>query len=253
LLNLKWGLIAGLTAFLVSITLGFVNGVHFSNLILRALLFLVIFCVFGMGIKVLADHLAPELFQNGRNDGLEDTLSETHASSRVNITVDDSSGYAIPGMNVNSRNPEEVGNIEDLVMGIFKPPSRALDQNEEYGYNDKEGGLHNSSIRDSFGFQDAASLAENRAGNRPASAAPYFSSNLGDDPVGLGGGLLDFDAMASIFSSGSKGDSGQGQSQTYEAGESLRKPQSKKPEQLKGDFSPQELAKGISTVLSKEK
>jgi hypothetical protein len=252
LLNLKWGLIAGLTAFIVSITLGLVNGVHFPNLILRAFLFLVVFCVFGLGIRVLTAHFAPELFDNDKNDGLKDTLSEVHSNSRVNITLDDSSGYAVPSVNVNSKNPEEVGNIEDLVMGIFQPPSRALDQSEEDGYNTREGGLHDSSIGNSFGFQDAASLDESGVGNKSASAA-FFSSNLGDDPAGLGGGLLDFNTMASIFSSGSKGDSGQGQSPSYEAGESLRKPQSKKPEQLKGDFSPQELAKGISTVLSKEK
>jgi hypothetical protein len=171
----------------------------------------------------------------------------------VNITVDDSSGYAIPGVNVNSQNPEEVGNIEDLVMGIFQSSSRALDQSEDSGYNSRDGSLHDISIGYSFGFQDAASLDGNGAGNKSASSSQFSSSNLGDDPAGLGGGLLDFDAMASIFSSGSKGDSGQGQPQTYESGESLRKPQSKKPEQLKGDFSPQELAKGISTVLSKEK
>jgi hypothetical protein len=252
LLNLKWGLIAGIAAFLVSITLGLVNGVHFSNLFLRAVLFLVIFCVFGLGIRVLIAHFAPELFDNDKNDGLKDTLSEARPSSRVNTTVDDSLGYAIPGMNVNSKNPEEVGNIEDLVMGIFQPSSRALDQSEDSGYNSKEGGLHDTSIGSSFGFQDAASLDESGVGNKSASAS-FFSSNLGDDPAGLGGGLLDFNTMASIFSSGSKGDSDQGQPQSYEVGESLRKPQSKKPEQLKGDFSPQELAKGISTVLSKEK
>jgi hypothetical protein len=253
LLNLKWGLIAGFIAFLVSITLGLVNGVHFPNLLLRALLFLIIFCIFGVGIRALTAHLVPELFQNGKNDDLQDTLSGVHPSSRVNITLDDNSGYANPSVNVNSKNPEEIGNIEDLVMGIFKPPSRALDQGEEDGYNTNEGGLHDSSIGDNFGFQDMASRSESSVNKKSASASSFFSSNLGDDPAGLGGGLLDFDAMASIFSSGSKGDSSQGQSQSYEAGESQRKPQSKKPEQLKGDFSPQELAKGISTVLSKEK
>jgi hypothetical protein len=251
LLNLKWGLIAGFIAFIASITLGLVNGVHFPNLILRAFLFLIVFCVFGVGIRVLTAHLAPEMFDNDKNDGLKDTLSEAHPSPRVNITVDDSSGYAIPG--VNSKNPEEVGNIEDLVMGIFRPSSRALDQSENGGYNNGEGGLQDSSIGNSFGFQDATSFDESGAGNKSASASPFSSSNFGDDPAGLGGGLLDFNTMASIFSSGSKGDSGQGQSPSYEAGESLRKPEGKKPEQLKGDFSPQELAKGISTVLSKEK
>jgi hypothetical protein len=253
LLNLKWGLISGLAAFIISITLGLVNGVHFPYLLLRAFLFLVVFCVFGLGLRVLTAHFAPELFENDKNDGLKDTLSEARQSSRVNITVDDSLGYAIPDVNVNSRNPEEVGNIEDLVMGIFQPSSRALDQNEEDGYNVSERGSHASSIGNSFGFQDAASLDESGAGNKPASASTYSSSNLGDDTTGLGGGLLDFDAMASVFSSGSKGDSSQVQPQSYDAGESLRKPQNKKPEQLKGDFSPQELAKGISTVLSKEK
>jgi hypothetical protein len=243
-------LISGIIACFVSIILGLINGVHFSNLILRAVLFLIIFCVFGVGIRVLIALLAPELFQNGKNDGLKDTLSEIPASSRVNITLDDSSGYAIPGVNVNSKNLDEVGNIEDLVMGIFQPPLRTLDQSEEDGYNNREGDLHNGQIGDSFGFQDTASKSEFERKLAPSS---LYSSNLGNDPVSLGGGLLDFDTMASIFSSGSKGDSGQGQSQSYEAGESLRNTQSKKPEQLKGDFSPQELAKGISTVLSKEK
>jgi hypothetical protein len=251
--NLKWGLVAGFVAFFLSIILGLVNGVHFSNLMLRASLFLIIFFIFGVGIRVAATRLDPELLNDNENGGRQDTFSEAPAPSRVNITLDDSYGYAIPGTNADSRNPEEVGNIEDLVMGVFKPSLKALDRSGENGYNAGEGDSRDSPIESGFGFPDSSSLTERGVEKKPAQAANFLSSNLENDPAGLGGGLLDFEAMASIFSSGSKGDSGQEQSQSYEMGVSPRKPQGNKPEQLKGDFSPQEIAKGISTVLSKEK
>jgi hypothetical protein len=170
----------------------------------------------------------------------------------------------------NDSDPKELGNIEDLISGAFKPSAVAeslagggIDGKRENDYN-MEGMGQDAPNLDSFDFQPAPPP--------PRSAAPAqqaFTPSFGDD-VGV---LPDLDAMAGAFSGGGESHIAVAQTQMANAGmmdpidaqlfddepeapASAAKPVSRagnKPQEMKGDFNPKELAMGIRTVLSKEK
>ena len=257
MINFRWGIAAGAAAFIISFSLGLISGVNIFYLILRALLFLVVFFVFGVGIQALINNFIPELLLNDDEAVQQDTLSPPPAGSRVNITLDNSAGYAIPDLyRKPSDDPDAVGNIEDLVSGAFNPSRQPIDQKEEDGYNYKGESGQSSPIGDSFGFPDPAPRDESPIAPSPARATPSFAPSFGDDTGDLGG-LPDFEAMASVFSSGGSGFDSAGLGQSFEGGESTltegsRSSRSSKGQPLKGDFNPKELAQGIRTVLSKD-
>jgi hypothetical protein len=255
LLNFRWGIVAGAVAFVISFALGLISGVNIFYLILRAVLFMGIFFVFGVGIQVLINNFMPELLLDENEADQQSTPETPPAGSHVNITLDNSAGYAIPDLYRRpSDDPDAVGNIEDLVSGAFNPGRQPIDQKEEDGYNYQG---ESSPIGDSFGFSDPAPRAESPIAPSPMRAMPSFAPSFGDDTGDLGG-LPDFEAMASVFSSGGSGFDSVGPAESFEGGESpltegSRSSRSGKGQPLKGDFNPKELAEGIRTVLSKDK
>jgi len=199
----------------------------------------------GFSVRLLINSFLPELLAADEESGVQ--LNFGQPGSRVNITLDTAGEYAVPELYKTASDPDELGNIEDLVSGIFKPSRESIDRKQEEGYNDT-GGVQNTFNPDPFQGMSAFEKA-------PAEK-PVFTPAFGDDSEGSEGlgGLPDLDAMAMAFSPGFGGGSSYGGGASSEAAEPERSRYvGSKPQPLEGDFSPKELAKGISTVLSKDK
>ena len=273
----KWGITAAIFALVISVGFGLIAGVGAFYIFLRALLFTVMFFTFGFVTRLIINYYFPELlFAKDEAESQETFESERPGpGSRVNITVDTAGEYAVPELYKTPGDSEELGNIDDLISGYFKPhqadtaepfpsssssPSSGIDRYGEEGYN--IGGDFQSTQDFGFDdfqdpFQDTSAIEEKAAVEKPAPVEkPAFTPSFGDDSDDLGG-LPDLDSMAMAFShegeesishgfgAGSVSDEEFEPAQSYNRGN--------KPQPLKGDFDPKELAKGISTVLKKDK
>jgi hypothetical protein len=238
--------------------LGAISGAGFSHIILRGLVFAAVFFGIGLGMWFMINTYFPELFAT--DSDISDSMEKT--GSRVSITVDSAGEYAVPELYKTTGAPDELGNIEDLISGAFKPHSESIDRNQEDDYNESRDQSTPDSENIDFGdlFQDQDTVAF----EKPLGGKPVFTPSFVDDAGGLGS-LPDLDAMAMAFSSGESGGGslpiGQGgvssASNDYEEKNSFSSSNTgytgNKPQPLKGDFNPEELAKGIRTVLNKDK
>jgi len=240
--NIRWGFIAGIAAFIISLAIGLIAGVNILHIFLRALMFLAVFFGIGFGLRFIIASFLPELLYN--DDEPSPQSESEYSGRRVDITVGASSEYAVP--NTNSSNENELGNIEDLISGIIKPKSGAIDRDIKDEYNYDGVGLQSGFSANDMEFSDYKPFSGN-TGEKPLFTPSFAESGLS--------GLPDLDAMASVFSGGSSFVPGKEPVEEYTAADPVRTgPLSKnKPQQLKGDFDAKELAKGISTVLSKDK
>jgi hypothetical protein len=245
------------------------SGVILLLVIVRAIVFAVFFFGLGFGLRFLVNNYFPELFLVRDTD--EDQYSDEQKPPVENMTVDTTGEYAVPELYKSSGDQNELGNIEDLISGAFRYRSEDVDRTEEESYNgtgiqsEMEMKLKASTAgnQKSINFQDMFNDDEAAYDEpQPKNAQKQdFTPSLGNDSEGLGG-LPDLDSMAMAFGGmASFPDSGVVPSfgddlDTTEHGdiepvESNYK--GNKPQPLKGDFNPQELAKGISTVLAKDK
>jgi len=264
--NLKWGIMAAIAAMIISVGLGLISGVSILHVFLRALLFAAVFFGLGYGLHFLINSFFPELLFMG-----EDTPAQAldQPGSVVNIVMDNTGEYAVPELYKAPGDPNELGNIDDLISGLFRPRSVSDDQQPQAGIDRKREASYNIGVQSfpdqsDFDLQETDVFEEPQV-EKPLVEKPVFTPSFGDD-IGVGG-LPDLEMFAMAFSSGgeprqplqSMASAGgisvpdqieddfepvQPQPSRYVAG---------KPMSLKGDFNPQELAKGISTVLSKDK
>ena len=273
MLNFKWGLIFALFALITSIALGILFGVNPVHIIIRAIIFTVVFFGLGMGINYVINTFFPEILLYDDSHSQSDTQNMNEQGSLLNITLGGSGEYAVPELYKDSDGGEEMGNIEDLISGNFKVrPSSSerehstesftggIDRNGNGSYNNMAAAEDNADAEndDMFSFQGMQSAAERLP------VKPVFTPSFGDDS-GLGG-LPDLDAMAGAFSPGYSADSAlQAHSASFvpaspvqafsseEAPRAVQYNKGNKTRQLEGDFDPKELAEGIRTILSKDK
>jgi len=289
--NLRWGFIFGISALILSAVFGFISGVGLFYIFIRSIVFFFIFFGLGAGIRVVVSGYFPELLFLDDETEPQITFDQPEVGSQVNITLGSSGDYALPELYRNN-DEQELGNIEDLISGVFKPrssgnlfespkpsfsdsqesrsgfqstnasdepediqwtsPLPTIDRNEEEDYNIPSGGRG----PDDFQFEELQTGPEESF----EAAAPYkpvFTPSFGDDSGGLGG-LPDLDAMAMAFSSNFGGEPAQAQPQSqhpnsFEEQEPVVYNKGNKAQPMKGDFNPKELAQGIRTVLNKEK
>jgi hypothetical protein len=263
-INYKWGLIPAIFALLVSLLLGAVSGSSFNHIILRAIAFAVVFFGLGIGMWFIVNSYFPELLTADSDVALRDDFEKT--GSRVNITIDSAGEYAVPELYKTAGNPNELGNIDDLTSGAFKVHSESVDRKQEDSYNEER--VQSVSDGGSIDFGDLFPDQDTDSFENSVEEKPVFTPSFVDDAGGLGS-LPDLDAMAMAFSSGggslpgygggSKGSSSgfggvSSASNDYEETDSFSSRNTgNKPQPLKGDFNPEEIAKGIRTILSKDK
>jgi len=274
--NFKWGLVSAIFAFFISILLGLVSGVTAGHVFLRALVFSIVFFGIGFGLRFIINSFFPELLYIN-ND--EITPSESSEEGHISIAMDSMGEYAVPEL-FNQGDAPELGNIDDLISGVFRPgggekqaasePSQpaystkidfsisdeGIDQNKETGYNGS-GVIEDVPFGGSSG-SSSGGFNETPAAEKAPAFQPQFTPSIGDDS-GLGG-LPDLDMMAMAFSNlsgpspsaaSSPSDGSAGPAEEAEAPDRGQY-KGNKPQPLKGDFDPQTLAEGIRTVLSKD-
>ena len=258
--NIKWGFTAAVAAIIISIGLGLLFDVGLFNVFMRALIFAAVFFGFGFGLRFLINSFFPELLVMNEESSAQESFDQP--GSRINITLDNKGEYAVPELYKTPGNQDELGNIEDLVSGVFSPrpasyeserPQSGIDRKKEERYN-IESVTQSVPDQESFSFQDFQDMD---GFEKKQAEKPVFTASLGDD-TGLGG-LPDLDSMAMAFSTdGAAQADGLGgvsaPAQTQEEFEpEQRRYVASKATPLKGDFNPKDLAKGISTVLAKDK
>jgi hypothetical protein len=243
-INVKWGVYAAVAAlFLAFLTSIFLGHASFAAALLRALCFAALFFALGTGAWALINNFMPELLFPESSDATANifgTESEGSQSSdygsHINITLGDGEDIALP----DEADPNNVGNIADLVSGAVDPAAEAkkekgLDEFNENSYTDSAGDAA-SSLND---FGEPASAGGGSGGG--------FEMNF--DSFAMGGGTTGLETFGDSFSL--PADSGA----TAKEEEFLpeRKVTGNKPVALEGDFNPKDIAAGIRTVLENDK
>jgi len=241
-INVKWGVYAAVAAlFLAFLTSIFMGHASFTAALLRAVCFAALFFALGTGAWTLINNFMPELLFPEASDATANIFgTEAEGSqssdygSRVNITLGDGGDIALP----DEADPNNVGNISDLVSGAVDPAAEAkkqkgLDENSENSYTDDAGDTM-SSLN---GFAEPSSANEGGG----------FAMNF--DSFAMGGGSSGLETFGDSFSL--PPDSGAAAKQEEFLPE--RKVTGNKPMALEGDFNPKDIAAGIRTVLEDEK
>jgi hypothetical protein len=263
--GIKWGIILGIIAAVVSIMLGVIFGVLLKYIILRAVIFLFVFFALGAGIRIIIDRFFPEILYI--DDASDSKISFEQPGSQVNITLGGGGEYAVPEMFRESRDSQELGNIEDLISGNFKvrtsfesnipnipnaassslgQGSEGLDLKMEDDYN--IGGDSFSAEPNGFDSFREPETSKPAPAEKPV-FTPVFGGNSDDLET-----LPDLGSMANVFSTGFDASDATAMPHLGDEADSSQIQYNKgnKAQPLKGDFDPQELAQGIRTVLKKD-
>jgi hypothetical protein len=206
---------AAIAAVFISIFLGIISDVNIVHIVIRALIFAAVFFGIGFGMRFVVYNYFPDILYNDDNSGIEHNEQLAH----VNIVQDNTGEYAVPELFKGSDDLSELGNIEDLISGNFRPfkSEKGIDRNTQAGYNNR-GGIQDS-FAESEGIFHGNSVLSNMLGSASEPAVhgrgngstgvnfpveeSVFTPSFGDDS-GLGG-LPDLDMMARAFSSGFSG------------------------------------------------
>ena len=238
--NLKInGIFAG-TAFILSFLIGLISRTTMPMLLVRPLIFGVLFFAISTLVKMLISRFLPELLENDVDEDL------FMPGSRVDITEDDSQieglyggmRSAVVGQGVVAAKPDDsednLGNISDLASALHFRPNIGGEIQAGMDHNGKEGYTGNDDMGDFTGDIQAKSSGGGRA--------DFLSS----DEV-----LPDLDSMAGAFMPASSVE--EPESNEYIPSAPLSKSSSAKPPAWADDFNAKEMAQGLRTVLNKDK
>jgi len=256
-INFKWGIYAAIAALLLAFITSLILGqAGFAVSLLRGLAFAAIFFVLGAGAWTLINSFIPELLFPETNDASVNVFGTESSSdlqgsdsqlygSRVNITLADRSDAALPD-DSGGLDPDEVGNISDLVSGAVDPAREAKRQRGIDGINENSYTEVGEGTTPSFdGF--AESLSDGLAEKEPvyAEESGGFTMNFDNFSLDGGGGA---DPFGNSFSLPADGGAAKKEEALPE-----RKAISNTPKALEGDFNPKDIALGIRTVLENDK
>jgi hypothetical protein len=241
------GIAAGL-AFILSFLLGIAGGASFPTLLLKPLIFAILFFIIAGLAYFLVSHFLPELM----DETWEPETEEDVPGSRVNITEEEPSAQAFYAAAKADDSEDNLGNISDLIGtdeesggGLSNNrPEMGMDQQGKDQYTRRESGA-SVDAQAGFGMEGASRPAEGigrAAGTFPASVS-------GGDPVDV---LPDLDSLAGAFLPGSGEDAADTTEYSTSAAPAKRPSASSKGQKMEGDFNPKELAAGIRTILKKE-
>lgn len=219
--NFKLSGIAAGIAFVLSLLLGFLGGAGILVILLRALVFgVVFFGLFCLGYWLITQFL-PELL----NPAAEDELGFSAPGSRVDISLgDERAGGAFP-----SDNSEIVDDIAGIPSTPVKSAASPLDQGENAGYNAGRG----------------------IGGDLGVLGSPDEEGYFDGENAGTAEALPDMDGLTENVPE-SSADNLNVDTVEYESSEPRRSAASSRKPGMAGDFDPKELAQAIQTVLRKD-
>jgi hypothetical protein len=271
--DLKLGGIAAAVAFSLSLLIGLVSRSTMPLLIVWPLVFAAIFFVLFVAAKFLFNQFLPELLEDDSGSG-----SSLFPGSMVNIVEGDNPnpdefsdaqgpGDALQWQASNAANAarpddsdktiDDISTLSEVVArnkAAKKEASTGMDQNMENGYTDLGDSVKFSQPAPQLDFEAAVFGAAEEAPREPpvtSTVKPAKSGGSGSSPFYSDSDdtLPDLDSMAGVFTA-SSGE----ESETADYSEPVRRRKSANRDQsLEGDFSPEDIAKGIRTVLNKDK
>ena len=247
------GIIAG-TAFVISLLLGLFNRTTMPHLLFRPIIFAFLFFIITALVNILLSRFLPELMEdNDMTDIPTGPAGGLRPGSRVNITEGDydvdlpgSPRWAAPNSPRHAYaqpddSDEGIGNISDLggiIAGSNGDPSELLPVGMDQKVQDDYTKAETPEIRATQTFD-----TQEHSGDRS------FSEDFSDSEETL----PDLDSMAGAFLPVV----GEEEPDTTEYSVStptVRKPlSSSKNSGWSGDFNAKDLAKGLQTILSKDK
>ena len=249
--NIKAGAIAAALAFFLSFFIGLASRTSMPLLIVRPLIFAVIFFIISALVNILIQRFLPELLEEGASEDISTSFPGAH----IDITEGDlPEDYEAPspelfqGQAFMGAQPDDsengLGNISDLleISSAYRDSGggpAGMDQKGQDGYN-IDGGLEEISESGPASSFDAG------AGKKSAEK-PGISMNFSDlDDV-----LPDLDSMAGVFSLTSSNE--EEDTEEYSAAPPRKSLSSSKDSAWSGDFNAKEMAKGMQTLLNKDK
>ena len=224
--NFKISGIAAGAAFILSLVIGLLSGSGFLILLLRALIFAILFFALSCLIFWLLAQFIPELLS-----GPEDDLGFPAAGSRVDISVG--------GENITGAFPADASESVDDIAGIpsssLKAASSPLDQEGNTGYNSK------GEVAGELGASgDGEAVRAGSGREAPESAGS-------EDALPDLEGVADAESIAEGAAEGANTDD-----MGFSSSEPRRPKSSSKKSDMAGDFNPKELAQAIQTVLKRD-
>jgi hypothetical protein len=227
--NIKVSAVAAGIAFFLSFLVGIIRGAAILIVLLRALIFAVLFFVCAAGIHILLKRFLPELLESGEAAG----EIEGASGSRVDISLGD---------------PEK-----DLSTDLF-----SLDEMENSGGTGESSGPAGPNSPENMGLdQNGEDDYTNRGEpevNSPNSGADSQGESVPGEPAALPADSGPVDALPDFGSIGEGAfDSSSGEAAEESADYVPAKPPAKgKPNGAGGDFNPKELASALQTILKRE-
>ena len=255
--SLRASSIAASAAFILSFIVGIASGSSMPMLILRPVIFAVLFFILSAAAHIIINRFLPELLDDTSRDD-----ADLLPGSRINImegdTTDTPQAYpaGVPENTFLGAQPDdtegELGDVGDLLkkggLSVLSDEGThsGMDQNEEDGY---------TRIRELGNSQRLEKTAD--LGNGASLEAPPRSPSAVDSRATEGPEVVDMlpdlDSMAGAFLPASMG-GGTDTAEGSVSGPSLKKtPPGGKAAAWAGDFNAKDMAAGLRTILSKEK
>jgi hypothetical protein len=260
--DLKYGGIFAGTAFFLSLVIGIVSRSTMPMLVVRPLIFAVLFFAITAFGKILVSRYLPELMEGSAPDD-----DDFKPGSRINILEDDgpsdssavTEGFVsgalgqVPTGAKPDDSEDDLGDISELSKrSAYNPVNErpipgisGIDQNVKEQYTDN--GEMSDSVKPDFSkiFSPESPLKASATSQAKAGAKTEGIHNSDE-------ALPDWDSMAGAFMSGSSND--EPEANEYIAPGSFKKSSSaKKAPEWTEDFNAKEIAMGLRTVLNKDK
>jgi hypothetical protein len=254
MINFKITGFAAGAAFILSFLVGLLSGGNVIVVLVRALIFAVIFFVLSGGIHLLITRFLPELLEETRDEpGFEEALT----GSKINImeagietpVFGEAEPAEVSGL-VEDIGDGELGNIADLTGGASKDAETAgMDQGGQGGYTER--GMADNLFSELSSPGLSSDEAEKERTKEPL---PLRAQDAGMGSFGASGSsdavdtLPDLEAMAGSFSTPGEEDEGD----TDFSPPPPKPSPHGKAQSLKGDFNPKDIAEAIRTKLKRE-
>jgi hypothetical protein len=260
-LNIRLGSIAAGLAFIFSLIIGAISGASFPALLLRPLLFAIVFFIITNLIYHFICRFLPELLEI-RSEEPELVMPGSKIDLMEDTPVMPNNMYARP-----DDSEEGVGDISNLAE-----PKSSVTESADYAGMDQSGQNEYNAVSKSAsesggldGLPDLESLAgafmpvsvgKERTGDTSNGTDSGFEPSKGTkssfSSSGSSGSSGTFDSLGTLDSFGTSDSSGASGSGTLDSIGTSRKPAGNKSQKMEVDFNPKDLAAGIRTVLNKE-